>query len=380
VATRQGPSASRLVVGIIRLISDNFSRVMVMAPVREPAEHEVVASLETYPGNVEFAPLYHRSPMAWRPLTAIQLISSVPRILGAVRRVDIVHARFPHYPAMISAAIAATLGKPMLISIHGDMGEVLLQRHGRRNPLWRAVARAAAWFQHQTTRRAVLTLVVGERTRHLARGRVVPFANHQVALADFCEREDTCDRGEVKLLYAGLLAPNKGLGQLLDAVLLVRSSGVACRLTLVGAASHCDPGREIARRNLTGVDLAGPVPWGAPLFRYYRTHDIFVFPSLSEGVPKAPMEALSQSLPVVATTPGSSDYIVDEESGLLVPPGDASALARAVTRMATDRPLRRRCIQAGLAVARQHSREAVAARLRSAVWDAFGPPSAPAVG
>ena len=76
--------------------------------------------------------------------------------------------------------------------------------------------------------------------------------------------------------------------------------------------------------------------------------DIFVLPSRFEGLPMSVIEAMLTGLPVVATNVrGPAEQVVPELTGLLVPPGDASALAAALGRLAADAALRARMGAAG---------------------------------
>jgi glycosyltransferase involved in cell wall biosynthesis len=71
--------------------------------------------------------------------------------------------------------------------------------------------------------------------------------------------------------------------------------------------------------------------------------DVFVLASLWEGLPMALLEAMASGLPVVATTvAGSSQVVEDRRSGLLVPPGDAGALAAAIGEICDDQELAER--------------------------------------
>jgi glycosyltransferase involved in cell wall biosynthesis len=76
--------------------------------------------------------------------------------------------------------------------------------------------------------------------------------------------------------------------------------------------------------------------------------DSFVLPSLWEGLPVALTEAMASGLPVVATdVSGTSQVVIDGESGLLVPPGDAEALAEAMNRLLSDPALASRMAVSG---------------------------------
>ena len=81
-----------------------------------------------------------------------------------------------------------------------------------------------------------------------------------------------------------------------------------------------------------------------------RMMDIFVLPSLGEGISNTLLEAMASGLPLIATRVGGNPELVDEGiNGQLVPPADADALTRAIYVYAEDAALVRRHGQAGLA-------------------------------
>ncbi len=86
-----------------------------------------------------------------------------------------------------------------------------------------------------------------------------------------------------------------------------------------------------------------------------RTFDCYVLSSVIEGMPNALLEAMALGRPVVTTSAGgSAEVVVDGESGLVVPPGDAEALADAVLRVLVDPALAARLGAAGQRRAREH--------------------------
>ncbi len=204
-----------------------------------------------------------------------------------------------------------------------------------------------------------------ERLRHVT-DRCEPIISSTLAQDDFQERRDCTLHRPVRLLYVGYLKHMKGLGNLIEALGILRRRGIDADLRLVGAG----PERRTIEQAVSDAGLAshvqfhGYVPMGLDLNRHYDTADIFVFPSLSEGSPRVVLEALAHSLPAVTTNVGSvPDLIEDGQSGLLVPPGDAGALAAAVDRFVTDETLRRRCMAGGFAAARSHTLERFVERL-----------------
>ena len=84
--------------------------------------------------------------------------------------------------------------------------------------------------------------------------------------------------------------------------------------------------------------------------RLLAATDALVLPSSYEGLPNVVLEAMRSRKPVVATeAPGTTEVVVDEQTGLLVPMRNPAALARALMRVIDDPTLARRLGEAGRA-------------------------------
>lgn len=82
--------------------------------------------------------------------------------------------------------------------------------------------------------------------------------------------------------------------------------------------------------------------------RVYAACDAVALPSLTEGLPLVALEAMAHRRAVVATAVGEVPHVLREGAGLVVPPGDASALARGLEEMFSSAKLREACAQQGL--------------------------------
>ena len=384
VQTEDGIGSHRLPMGALRMVTDHFEHVVNLSPVKNPDPGEL-AHIVFLPDNVTHAVLYRTTPLQSPGYSAVPALQnlwptmakawrhvrSVPVIWHAVAEADVVYARLPGFPALLSSILAVLAGKEIMLSLHSDWGETVRVRNDDRLP-FRVFAQAVDTCQKYLARRSVLTLVTGSHLCRLGGPRAVVFSQHQFDERDLHRRTDTCQTRPIRLLLVGILSKRKGIQYLLEALTALVDQGVDCTLTLAGPDGDFDARRAIAAHGLASrVTLTGPIEWGKDLFELYRTSDIFVFPSLSEGSPKAPMEALGQSLPVIATPSGSADFISDGVSGLIVPPADASALVQAIRRMIEDDELRRRCIANGYAVAAQNTRSYMSERIGQAIQGAF---------
>lgn len=138
--------------------------------------------------------------------------------------------------------------------------------------------------------------------------------------------------GEAVLLSVGSLTIHKGITYLLQAFADVAGQELNAALVLVGAGDLQKPLREEAQAlGISGrVRFIGWVPYDQ-LPPYMAAADLFVLPSLDEGLPRALLEAMSMRLPVIASAVGGVPEVVKhEETGLLVRPADSHGLAVAL--------------------------------------------------
>jgi glycosyltransferase involved in cell wall biosynthesis len=130
----------------------------------------------------------------------------------------------------------------------------------------------------------------------------------------------------------GRLAPQKGF----DVLIAALADVPAAQLVLVGGGEEEARLRALAERRgvASRVRFAGPVDDPRAMLGSF---DVFAMPSRFEGFPLAVLEAQLAELPVVAAAVGSvPEAVIHEQTGLLVPPDDPAALARALNRLLAD--------------------------------------------
>ncbi len=139
------------------------------------------------------------------------------------------------------------------------------------------------------------------------------------------------------------LTRTKGLLYLVEAMALIARNDPLhhYQLVIVGAGEE----RDVLERTIRTacpenmVFLAGTIPNAA---RYLRAFDLFILPSVKEGLPYAVLEAMQAGIAVLATDAGGvPDLIENNVSGLIVPPKDPQALAETIAKLSRDPSQRR---------------------------------------
>jgi glycosyltransferase involved in cell wall biosynthesis len=306
-------------------------------------------------------------------LTRMYRLADALRFARLLRTVgaDLLHTHTQVVPNVLGRTAARTVGVPVISHLH-------IENHFRAQVLPRAVYRR---LDNATARLCARILAVSNATRDslVTQGyppALVEVVPNGVELDDAPAPRPALRHRLALPAHARLvgevarLAEVKGQRTMIEA--LPELDGV--HLALVGqdvefeGAYQGELERLAERLGVADrVAFVGHLPDAA---RRYGEFDVVVLPSLAEGLPMVLLEALAQARPVVATPVGGTpEIVVHEETGLLVPPGDAQALAAAIRRLVNDLVLGRRLGEAGRALVQtRYSAEQQAKRVL-AIYD-----------
>jgi glycosyltransferase involved in cell wall biosynthesis len=147
--------------------------------------------------------------------------------------------------------------------------------------------------------------------------------------------------------FLSRLSDEKGPLLLIRALSLLRERGIPFRGALVGdGPQRAEVEDAISHEGLR--DVVEVLPFSGTVEPTLAAFDLYVLPSRWESLPIGVLEAMAAALPVVATdVGGTSEAVVHERTGLLVPPDDPEALADAIARLLGDEALRRQLGEAG---------------------------------
>ncbi|MBI4343335.1 MAG: glycosyltransferase [Candidatus Omnitrophica bacterium] len=277
---------------------------------------------------------HHQLPVHDKfPLTAWRCLPSLSRLIQDTD-IDVVHAR-SRAPAWIGWAAARRTQRPFVTTAHGFY---------RPHPLSRVMVWGRLVIAPSAALGDYLVQQFGLRRDRL---RVIP---RGVDLEAFAFQPPPDHDGPWRIGLVGRLTPLKGHEVALHACARLRRQGLPVRLCLAGDAPH-SPRREMLDDLAASLGLQDAVEWLG--LRYdipelIASMDVVVVPSqYPESFGRGVVEAQAVGRPVVASRLGGlSELIEDGQTGLLVPPSDPEALARAVARFCHDAPLRARCVEA----------------------------------
>jgi glycosyltransferase involved in cell wall biosynthesis len=287
----------------------------------------------------------------------VELLRPVARALGPT----VVHATTPYGNGQVAAALASELAVPWVYEVRGLLESTWAA--GRPGTAARDRAAASERFALLRAQEAAVAtaadhvVTLSETLRADLVGRGVPPSRVTVIPNGVDERLLTMPdagpaaaRRDLGLDERGFwvgtvssLVGYEGLDTLVDAVALLRAHGADVRACLVGGGTALPGLRRRAVQAGVGASVLLPgrvAAREAP--RWHRALDVFVVPRRDLEVcrrvtPLKPVEAMALGRPVVASDLPALAEVLTGGAGVLVPPGDAGALADALAALMDDR-------------------------------------------
>ncbi|TMB73171.1 MAG: glycosyltransferase [Chloroflexi bacterium] len=253
--------------------------------------------------------------------------ASVLRLASFLRahRIRLIHS-FDFYSNLLGVPAARLARVPVVIASQRDLGDL-------RPPLQRRLHNVVLGLADRVAVNAEIVAEGAAKTGIVASSRIVVIPNG-VDTARFCGAPvETRPPGRVIVGTVAMLRPEKGLMDLVRAAGHVVDHFPEARFLIWGEGPLRLPLEALIRElGLSGVvTIAGATLEPETTL---RRMDIFVLPSLSEACSNSLLEAMATGRPIVATRVGGTPALVeDEATGLLVPPADPAALAKAVIRL-----------------------------------------------
>ncbi len=319
------------------------SHKLEMAAAARDAGFEVIVAARGVP--VQPPPGFTVIEFPWRRAgstlgAALRVLPDLWRVRRLLRACapDVLHA-IDLRPGIVGALAAGPRRPRMLVSING-LGFTFFARS--------PIARLIQWACGLVLRRAAgangaYVLVQNRDDAAVVTGRLgLPAARVRLIRGSGVDpagfEPQPIDRGRrFQFLILSRLLYMKGIQVAVEAHEILRQRGVASTLVIGGAPDPGNPSsvpQSVLDRwaTIPGVELRGHVK---DVHTILAESEAVLHPALGgEGLPKALLEAAAASRPMIASdVPGNREIVVPDETGLLVPPGDARALADAMQTM-----------------------------------------------
>jgi len=267
-------------------------------------------------------------------------LSAMQALFSRQKTYDILHAHLAFSPAVAAALTGKLLGKRVIVKFGNSAayGDVQRSRQSWRGRLRMAILRRWAdiiiTLDPEMEDEAIADGFARERVLRMDNGidagEFLPCFDKPTA------RQSLGLQNRTTILYTGRLAEQKALPGLLLALQQALNTCPDLQLILLGHGAE-KPGL-VSQAEALGISrhvlFHDPVSEVRP---YLDAADIFVLPSLAEGISNSLLEAMSAGLACVATAVGGSPTVLEDGNcGLLVAPGSIYELAEALVRLASD--------------------------------------------
>ena len=268
------------------------------------------------------------------------------RLAKALRKIrpDVVHTH-KYKDSFIGTLVARSLGIPYVVrTVHGLPEPFMGLRNAKMVAYTAADRLMTGWFVDRVVAvssdiEKVLIGMYGSNRVSCIHNGIDLEAVRVTTSREAFRRKWQIPEDAVVIGTVGRLVPVKGHAILLDATRILQASIGNVALVLVGDG----PLRKDLEANAKRLGLEKSVIFAGQQDQSYdfmNMMDVFVLPSLHEGIPMVVLEALALQRPVVATRVGGIPEVIEHgQTGFLAEPSDASSLARLLQRLVEDLPM-----------------------------------------
>lgn len=306
----------------------------------------------TYFGNVEIIQIPRRRNPLWNHLHFMFCSFGWGWRLARSGQVDLFDGSHPADGGLVAVALKWLTGRKAVVEVQGELLN-LFEAH-----LSPSRARAHRWSTWLACRFSDGVRCVSERIREQVAAAgispdklwVIPSRCDTVLFGPGKFRRERTDSrrrlgleaGDVAGIFTGRLIVHKGVRYLIEALPAVLKEHSRFRLLLVGDG----PLKSELQSQASSLGVSHAVQFLGPasfleIPGLLACADLFVLPSINEGMPRSLLEAMAMGLPAVATRVGGVPEVMEDgKVGYLVPPSDPNALAGALGRLLADESLR----------------------------------------
>jgi phosphatidylinositol alpha-1,6-mannosyltransferase len=282
---------------------------------------------------------------------------------------DVLIARAPGALSDLAISEYIARQKPFGVYVVGDPADVFrrgIVDHPLRPLLRRHAARNLRRWCREATSVAYVTKQYLQRRYPPASQFVTHFSDVQLPDEAFAQpRRPSKPPVPIRLISVAVLSrPYKGIDVLLEAIAALKQRNVPCMFDLVGDGTLRP---ELERKAVElgirdAVTLAGQLFDAQAIREHLDCADIFILPSLTEGLPRALIEAMARGLPCIASSVGGVTELLAVSD--VVPPGDPHKLADKILEIGRDPEHLAQASAANLRIASEFRTDATQTRQR----------------
>ncbi|MEM2873658.1 MAG: glycosyltransferase family 4 protein [Nitrososphaerales archaeon] len=264
-------------------------------------------------------------------------------LISLIKGVDVIHAH-DWLSGVAGIGLKHLYRKPLITTMHStEYG----RRNGIHNDLQACIHEIESWLCYESWRIITCSYYMRDHVSwcfRIPENKVCVIPNGvDVTKFNFVFnyweiRNRFAHTSEKILLFVGRLVPEKGLDVLIKALPIILGKGVNAKIVVVGEGPQRDEYQRLAKDHGLGnkILFTGHIDdW--TLRALYRVADVAIVPSRFEPFGIVALEAMAAHCPLVASSIGGLDEIVDHEgTGLKVPPNNPEALAWGILRIIRD--------------------------------------------